>query len=68
MFRQAASGTPHRFVNQPFLTAAELPFGGIKNYAYGRELSRAGFDKFVNKKLVTVAHSGTSPFPAQRTV
>ena len=54
------------FVNQPFRTAAELPFGGIKNSGYGRELSRAGFDEFVNKKLVTVVPAGTSPFPGPK--
>jgi succinate-semialdehyde dehydrogenase/glutarate-semialdehyde dehydrogenase len=43
------------FVNHPTWTAADLPFGGIKNSGYGRELSGLGIQEFVNKKLVRVA-------------
>jgi succinate-semialdehyde dehydrogenase / glutarate-semialdehyde dehydrogenase len=43
------------FVNHPTLTAAYLPFGGIKNSGFGRELSSHGIHEFVNKKLVRVA-------------
>lgn len=43
------------FVNHPTWTTPELPFGGIKNSGYGRELSSAGIQEFVNKKLVRVA-------------
>jgi len=43
------------FVNHPTWTAADLPFGGIKNSGYGRELSSHGIQEFVNKKLVRVA-------------
>lgn len=50
------------FVNRPFGTAPQLPFGGVKNSGYGRELSEAGFDEFVNKKLVSVDPVGTPPF------
>lgn len=46
------------FINQPFGTSAELPFGGIKRSGFGRELSQLGFDEFVNKKLVKVAPVG----------
>jgi succinate-semialdehyde dehydrogenase / glutarate-semialdehyde dehydrogenase len=42
------------FVNHPTWTAPELPFGGIKNSGYGRELSSLGIHEFVNKKLVRV--------------
>jgi succinate-semialdehyde dehydrogenase/glutarate-semialdehyde dehydrogenase len=42
------------FINHPTWTAAELPFGGIKNSGYGRELSCLGIQEFVNKKLVRV--------------
>jgi len=42
------------FVNHPTWTSAELPFGGIKNSGYGRELSSMGIQEFVNKKLVRV--------------
>lgn len=40
------------FLNQPTNSQAELPFGGIKNSGYGRELSHLGILEFVNKKLV----------------
>ncbi len=43
------------FVNHPTWTAADLPFGGIKNSGYGRELSGLGIQEFVNKKLIRVA-------------
>jgi len=42
------------FINHPTWTAADLPFGGIKNSGYGRELSSLGIQEFVNKKLVRV--------------
>jgi succinate-semialdehyde dehydrogenase/glutarate-semialdehyde dehydrogenase len=50
------------FVNQPVWTAAELPFGGVKNSGYGRELSELGFGEFVNQKLIHVAPSGSPPW------
>ena len=40
------------FINHPTWTSAELPFGGIRNSGYGRELSSLGIQEFVNKKLV----------------
>ena len=43
------------FINHPTWTAADLPFGGIKNSGYGRELSSLGIQEFVNKKLVRTA-------------
>lgn len=43
------------FINHPTWTMPELPFGGIKNSGYGRELSGMGIQEFVNKKLVRVA-------------
>jgi succinate-semialdehyde dehydrogenase / glutarate-semialdehyde dehydrogenase len=54
--KQVASriDTGMMFVNHPTWTAADLPFGGIKNSGYGRELSNAGIQEFVNKKLVRV--------------
>ncbi|AUT61790.1 NAD-dependent succinate-semialdehyde dehydrogenase [Paraburkholderia terrae] len=54
------------FVNQPFGTSAELPFGGVKRSGFGRELSQLGFDEFVNKKLIKVAPVGVAPFGPAR--
>ncbi len=43
------------FINHPTWTTADLPFGGIKQSGYGRELSSLGIQEFVNKKLIRVA-------------
>lgn len=45
------------FINQPTWTAPDLPFGGVKNSGYGRELSSLGIQEFVNKKLVRVSNA-----------
>jgi len=44
------------FVNNLDWADAELPFGGIKNSGYGRELGNMGIQEFVNKKLVRTGH------------
>jgi succinate-semialdehyde dehydrogenase/glutarate-semialdehyde dehydrogenase len=42
------------YVNGVLLDGAELPFGGVKNSGFGRELGTLGIEEFVNKKLIRV--------------
>jgi len=51
------------WVNSPTQTRPELPFGGVKNSGFGRELSELGFNEFVNRKLILVSPVRTSPRP-----
>ena len=44
------------FVNNIDWADADLPFGGVKNSGYGRELGGMGIQEFVNKKLVRSGH------------
>lgn len=40
------------WINSGWVSLPELPFGGVKNSGYGRELSELGFNAFVNEHLV----------------
>lgn len=43
------------FINTATAAAPELPFGGIKNSGFGRELSFLGIEEFINRKLIRVS-------------
>lgn len=43
------------FINSFVYSGPEVPFGGVKNSGFGRELSELGIGEFINRKLVRVA-------------
>ncbi|BCQ28647.1 NAD-dependent succinate-semialdehyde dehydrogenase [Caballeronia sp. EK] len=51
--RQIESGMV--YINSCFADSPKLPFGGIKNSGFGRELSELGMGEFLNRKLIRVS-------------
>jgi succinate-semialdehyde dehydrogenase/glutarate-semialdehyde dehydrogenase len=42
------------YINSCFADSPGLPFGGVKNSGFGRELSEIGIGEFINRKLIRV--------------
>ena len=51
------------FINGMTTSYAELPFGGVRNSGYGRELSSQGIKEFCNAKTVWIGSTTASANP-----
>lgn len=47
------------YINSCFVDSPGLPFGGVKNSGFGRELSEQGIGEFLNRKLIRIAAAGS---------
>ncbi|MHB9841688.1 NAD-dependent succinate-semialdehyde dehydrogenase [Paraburkholderia terrae] len=43
------------YINSCFVDSPGLPFGGVKNSGFGRELSELGIGEFLNRKLIRIS-------------
>ncbi|WP_067671038.1 NAD-dependent succinate-semialdehyde dehydrogenase [Nocardia miyunensis] len=48
------------WINEPTSTRADLPFGGVKQSGFGRELSELGMFGFTNRKLIRTLPAKTA--------
>lgn len=48
------------YINSCFVDSPGLPFGGVKNSGFGRELSEQGIGEFLNRKLIRIADAAGS--------
>ena len=45
------------YINSCFADSPNLPFGGVKNSGFGREMAELGMGEFLNRKLIRVSEA-----------